>query len=136
MKEAGSLIRLRKPPSVTAWSSTVGQKEAEGPLGDCFDIAEPDSRFGQETWEQAESELQRRTLHRLLEKARISAEDVSCLFAGDLINQCSSSTYALRHLAIPYYGIFGACSTFAEGIQLAAAMVSGMELPRCAVLTS
>lgn len=136
MKEADSLIRLRRPPSVTAWSSTVGQKESEGPLGSCFDIAEPDARFGQTTWEQAESELQRRTLHLLFEKAGICAEDVSCLFAGDLINQCTSSTYALRHLDLPYYGIFGACSTFAEGMQLAAAMVCGMDLPRCAVLTS
>ena len=130
MNEARSLIRLPKPPSVTAWSSTVGKKESEGPLGGCFDLTETDSRFGQKTWEQAESE------HLLLDKAGIGAEDISCLFAGDLINQCTSSTYALRHLDIPYYGIFGACATFAEGIQLASAMVCGMDLPRCAVLTS
>ena len=136
MNEASSLIRLPKPPSVTAWSSTVGKKEAEGPLGGCFDLTEQDIRFGQKTWEQAESELQRRTLSLLLKKAGIGASALSCLFAGDLINQCTSSTYALRHLDIPYYGIFGACATFAEGIQLAAAMVCGMELPRCAVLTS
>ena len=136
MNEASSLIRLPKPPSVTAWSSTVGKKEAEGPLGGCFDLTEQDIRFGQKTWEQAESELQRRTLSLLLKKAGIGASALNCLFAGDLINQCTSSTYALRHLDIPYYGIFGACATFAEGIQLASAMVCGMDLPRCAVLTS
>lgn len=138
MKEASSLICLTHPPSVIAWSSTVGKKESEGPLGSCFDLIETDSRFGQKTWEQAESELQRRTLDLLLQKAGLAPEDISCLFAGDLINQCTSSTFALRHLDIPYYGIFGACSTFAEGMQLAAAMLSGMGqgLPYCAVLTS
>lgn len=136
MNEALSLIRLRRPPSISAWSSTVGKKESEGPLGDCFDLTEQDSHFGKNTWEQAESELQRRTVEMLMQKAGVAAEDICCLFAGDLINQCTSSTYALRHLDIPYYGIFGACATFAEGIQLAAMAVSGMDLPRAAVLTS
>lgn len=136
MKECENLLRLRRPPSVTAWSSTVGKKEGEGPMGSCFDLVEQDSHFGKETWEQAESELQRRTFDLLMQKAQCTEEDIACLFAGDLINQCTSSTYALRHLDIPYYGIFGACSTFAEGLQLAAIAVSGMELPRAAVLTS
>ncbi|MBP0967467.1 MAG: stage V sporulation protein AD, partial [Oscillospiraceae bacterium] len=113
-----------------------GKKEGEGPMAPYFDRIEPDGHLGAETWEQAESELQRRTLGILLEKARCSEADLSCIFAGDLINQCTSSTYALRHLDVPYLGIFGACATFAEGLLLAAVMQSGMELPRCAVLTS
>lgn len=136
MNEALSMIRLRRPPSIAAWSSVAGKKESEGPLGGCFDLTEQDSHFGKKTWEQAESELQHRTIELLMQKAGVTPADVSCLFAGDLINQCTSSTYALRHLDIPYYGIFGACATFAEGIQLAAMTVSGMDLPRAAVLTS
>ena len=136
MNECESLIRLRRPPSLTAWRSTAGKKEGEGPMGSCFDIVEQDSRFGCDTWEQAESELQRRTLDLLMEKGHCTEEQIACLFAGDLINQCTSSTFALRHTDIPCYGIFGACSTFAEGLQLAAIAVSGMELPRAAVLTS
>ena len=136
MNECESLIRLRQPPSVTAWASTVGKKESEGPLGNCFDCTETDSHFGQLTWEQAESELQRRTVGLLLEKAHCKESDIAALFAGDLINQCTSSTYALRHLDIPYCGIFGACATFAEGLQLAVMAVCGMEVPRAAVLTS
>lgn len=136
MIEYANLIRLKSPPTVAAWSSVAGKKEGEGPMAPYFDRVEPDGHFGAETWEQAESELQRRTLGILLEKAGCSEEDISCIFAGDLINQCTSSTYALRHLDIPYLGIFGACATFAEGLLLAAVMQSGMELPRCAVLTS
>ena len=136
MTEYTNLIRLKTPPTVAAWSSVAGKKEGEGPMAPYFDRIEPDGHLGAETWEQAESELQRRTLGILLEKARCSEADLSCIFAGDLINQCTSSTYALRHLDVPYLGIFGACATFAEGLLLAAVMQSGMELPRCAVLTS
>lgn len=136
MKECESLICLQKPPSVAAWSSVVGKKEGDGPMGRCFDAIEPDSHLGKETWEQAESELQRRAMDLLLQKSGCTEEDVSCMFAGDLINQCTSSTFGLRHLDIPYFGIFGACSTFAEGLLLGAAMIAGLDLPRCAVLTS
>jgi len=136
MTECENLICLPKPPSIMAWSSTVGMKEGDGPLGACFDTVEPDSYFGQQTWEAAESELQRRTVRRLLEKSGCTEHDIGCLFAGDLINQCTSSTYALRHFDAPYLGIFGACSTFAEGLLLGACMVSGIGMQRCAVLTS
>ena len=136
MTEYEDLIRLKRPPSIAAWSSVAGKKESEGPMAPYFDCTEQDSHFGQETWEQAESELQRRTLRLLLQKARCPETALSCLFAGDLINQCTSSTFALRHLDVPYLGIFSACATFAEGLMLAAVMQSGMNLPRCAVLTS
>ena len=136
MTECEHLIRMPQPPSVLAWSSTVGKKEGEGPMRNCFDEIEQDSYFGQNTWEAAESELQRRTVIRLFEKAGCTEHDVGCLFAGDLINQCTSSTYALRHFDTPYLGIFGACSTFAEGLLLGACMVSGMNMRYCAVLTS
>ncbi len=136
MTECENLIRLPNPPSIAAWSTTVGKKEGEGPLRNFFDEIETDSYFGQKTWEAAESELQRRTVLRLFEKAGCTEHDVGCLFAGDLINQCTSSTYALRHFDTPYLGIFGACSTFAEGLLLGACMVSGLSVKNCAVLTS
>ena len=136
MTETEQLIRLPQPPTVYAWSSTVGKKEGEGPLGDCFDAVEQDAYLGQKTWEAAESELQRRTVMRLFNKAGCGEHEVGCLFAGDLINRCTSSTYALRHFDTPYLGIFGACATFAEGLMLAACMTAGLEMQRCAVLTS
>ena len=134
MNECSSLLCIR-PVSVAAWSSIAGKKEGGGPLGACFDRIEPDSHFGKKTWEQAESELQRRTLMLLLRKAGISADALSCVIAGDLINQCTSSTFAVRPLNIPYLGIFSACATFAEGLLLGA-VLTGSGVPRCAVLTS
>ena len=136
MNETASLLRFAQPLSVSAWSSIAGKKEGEGPMGQYFDSIEPDSHLGRSTWEQAESELQRRAVLMLLQKAQRSEEDIGCMIAGDLINQCTSSTFGLRHLDIPYFGIFGACSTFAEGLILASAMAGGMGVGRCAVLTS
>ncbi len=42
------------------------------------------------------------------------------MFAGDLLNQCISSSFGLRELNIPFFGVFGACSTFVESLSLGA----------------
>ncbi len=136
MTESSSFLRLAHPPSITAWSSMVGPLESKGPMGFCFDAMSEDSHFGQDSWEQAESELQRRTLLLLLQKADCTPEEIDCLFAGDLINQCTSSTFGIRTLGIPFLGIYGACSTFAEGLLLGSALVSGTGIRHCAALTS
>lgn len=136
MTEMGSLLRLEAPPSVSNWSSIVGAKERDGPLGAYFDETVTDAHLGQRTWEQAESELQRRAVTRLLEKSGCKAEDIRCVLAGDLINQCTSSSYGLRGFEIPFLGIYGACSTFAEGLLLGGALVAGIGFDRCAVVTS
>lgn len=110
-------------PSIKAFASIAGGKEGEGPIGRFFDQVEKDSHFGQESWEKAESELQKRTVSLAIKKADLSPGDVNCIFSGDLINQCTSSTYGLRALGIPFLGIYGACSTMAEGLLLASLFV-------------
>lgn len=127
---------LRHPPSVTAWASTVGKKEGEGPMGFCFDSVEQDSHFGKDTWEQAESEMQRRTMEQLLLHADCAPDTLDAMFAGDLVNQCTSSTFGLRHLDVPYLGIYGACSTMAEGLLLASLCIESGQMQKAAVLTS
>ena len=136
MTESVNQILLKKPVSVAAWSSAAGKKESEGPMGQYFDLTVQDNRFGCKTWEQAESTLQQKTLQLLTKKANCQMQDINMIFDGDLINQCTCSSCALRDSGIPYLGIFGACSTFAEGLLLAASSVSGFDLARCAVLTS
>ena len=114
-----STFVLENTPSVTGYASIVGDKEGKGPLGSCFDVVEQDSHFGRETWEQAESEMLYRTVSTAIKKSGKEPEDINCIFSGDLINQCLSTTYGLRDLKIPFLGIYGACSTIAEGILLA-----------------
>ena len=113
-----------------------GPMEAKGPLRDYFDELSEDSFFGQKSWEAAESTMQRRALSRALEKANFRAADIDLVFAGDLLNQCISSTFALRGENIPFLGLYGACSTMGEGLLLAAHAVASGFARRAAAMTS
>ena len=127
---------LELDAEILAAASVVGKKEREGPLGEKFDLCDPEDRFGQKTWEGAESEMQRLAFNTVLAKAQIKDTDVEALFAGDLLNQCVGSSYGLLDFDVPYFGLYGACSTSAEGLMLASALVSGGLFSLCGAVTS
>ena len=116
---------LEHTPSAAAYAAIVGQMEGEGPLGACFDYVEQDSHFGKDSWEQAESELQRRTVEAALKKGGLTPKDADLILAGDLINQCTGTTYGLRGLGIPLLGLYGAGSTMAGGLALGGILMDG-----------
>ena len=122
--------------AIVAAATVVGAKEHAGPLGGCFDFFGETDRFGQKTWEKAESEMQRMALSAVLSKAGLKQEQVDMLFAGDLLNQCVGSSYGLLSYDIPYFGLYGACSTSAEGLMLAASMIGGGHAKVAAAVTS
>ena len=74
-------------PYITEGASIVGQKEGEGPLGKYFDVVEQDPMLGQDTWEEAESLLQKEAIQKVLFKANMNKEDIRYIFAGDLLGQ-------------------------------------------------
>ena len=118
-------------------ASAVGGKEFEGPLGACFDFHDPTDSYGQKTFERSEAEMQRLTLAAAISRIGAKAADIDVLFAGDLLNQCVSSAYGLLEYDIPYFGLYGACSTAAEGLMLASVFVSrGIALKAAAVTSS
>ena len=119
------VIELKNRPSVIVSASAVGKNEGEGPLKKEFDVIFPDDGIHQSSWENAESELMFTAVSRCLKKAGLSERDIGIAFAGDLINQCTSSTYALRGLNMPFGGLYGACSTMAYSVALASIMVDG-----------
>ena len=118
----GETLVLKNAPAVSAFASVVGQKEADGPLGRRFDAVEPDARAGQDSWEKAESAMLRRAIDMATERAGGAP---GCVLAGDLLNQCAGSAYAVRGVAAPFFGLYGACSTMAEALGLAALLVDG-----------
>ena len=81
--------------------------------------------MGEETWEKAESRLFETGYNSILQKAGISSGDINYIFAGDLLNQCTASAFGMKDCNVPYFGIFGACSTMAEGMTLAAMLTDG-----------
>ncbi len=111
--------------AVRARASMVGPKEGKGPLSQYFDEILPDDLLGKHSWEQAESEMIRRTILMCLEKGGMAADQVGVVLAGDLLNQLMSSGFAARALGVPFFGLYGACSTFVEGIVLGSVLVDG-----------
>ena len=129
-------FRLPAPPVITAWASVAGKKESEGPLAHTFDITSQDTFFSQRTWEQAEKQLQRMALGKLAEKAGMRMADFEIVFSGDLLNQCIGSSFSLRNTGIPHLGLYGACSTMAESLLLAAMTVGAGYSDSAVAMTS
>ncbi len=127
---------FEQPPTIISAAAVGGKKEAEGPLADAFDLTNTDTHFGQSSWEKAETELQRLALDAALKKAKMQASDLNLLFAGDLLNQCIGTSFAMRDAGVPFLGLYGACSTMAESLALSAMAVAGGWADRAAAMTS
>ena len=123
-------------PSIAASAAVAGKKEGKGPLRADFDQIAADTKLGQASWEKAESMLQKTAFELALEKASLACGDLDILFAGDLLNQCISSSFAARDTNLPFLGLYGACSTMAESLLLAASFVNAGYAKRAAALTS
>ena len=127
---------LACPPVLISRACVVGQKEGQGPLAGYFDSIAEDDAFGQSSWEKAESTMQKQALSLALEKAGMAASNLDWLFAGDLLNQCIGSSYAAREQDLPFFGLYGACSTMGEGLALASMTLDGGFGERAAVVVS
>ena len=129
-------IAFSHPPAVLSCANIGGKIEGEGPLASAFDELTEDSFYGEKTWEKAESAMQKSVLARALGRANLREENLDYILAGDLLNQCIGSTFALRESGIPLFGIYGACSNMGEGLALASALIDGGFADRAAALTS
>ena len=123
-------------PVITTWASIAGKKESEGPLKSWFDQTFEDNHIGEASWELAERKLQQLALRKLAEKAGLSKAQFDLVFSGDLLNQCIGSSFTLRNQNIPHLGLYGACSTMAESLLLAAMTVGGSYADRVVAMTS
>ncbi len=122
--------------SILAFGSVAGKVESDGPYGGEFDEIIEDNKGTAETWEQAEGLFQQKALKHAMEKAGLETHQMQLLIAGDLLNQCTGSSYGLKEFYIPFLGIYGACSTFAEGLLLAASLVNAGYVDNAAAVTS
>lgn len=129
-------IVFDRAPAIASSAAVVGKKETEGPLGAYFDRTFTDNLLNQPSWEKAESQLQSLALETALKKAGLSSSALSAVFAGDLLNQCIGSSFAARETGLPFLGLYGACSTMAEALLLAAAAINAGYCERAAAMTS
>jgi len=129
-------VALEKPAVILAHAAIGGKQEGAGPLSEYFDHLCEDSFFGEKTWEKAESAMQKLALSKALEKAALAPEDLDYIFAGDLLNQCIGTSFGLRDFHIPFYGLYGACSTMGESLALAAMTIDGGFARQAGAMTS
>lgn len=117
-------------------AAIVGKKEGEGPLGREFDRVYNDTTVGQDSWERSESTLLRDTVNLCISKSGNTASDFDLVFCGDLLDQCMGSSMAVKDLNIPVLGLYGACSTMAESLVMAAVYTSGGGAENCIAAAS
>ena len=118
-------VALAQPPAIIGHANVVGKKEGDGPLANSFDHIEQDDTFGEKTWEKSETAMQKMALASALDKAGQAISNLDYLFAGDLLNQCIGSGFAVRGQDVPFFGLYGACSTMGESLSLAAMSIDG-----------
>lgn len=131
-----STIKLKKPPVIINSAAIGGTNEGKGPISSYFDEILEDDRWDCKSWEQAESKIQRQTALKVLNKANLKTADIDYLFAGDLMNQCVATHYGVRDLNIPFFGLYGACSTMVESLSLGAMTISAEYANRVLCMTS
>ena len=129
-------VALLRPPSVVSYANVGGKFEANGPLAGHFDLLCTDSFFGKDTWERAESAMQQEALTRALEKGGLTPAELDYVLAGDLLNQCIGTAFGLRDFQIPFFGLYGACSTMGESLALGSLLISGGHARTAACMTS
>ena len=118
-------VKLENPPKIISTYSIVGPKEGEGPLSSYFDQILGDDMFGKDSFEKAESQMMFTAISEALKKAKLKETDIDYLFSGDLLNQIISSSFAAREFSIPFFGLYGACSTMSESSSLASIIMDG-----------
>ncbi|MBQ9987867.1 MAG: stage V sporulation protein AD [Erysipelotrichales bacterium] len=104
---------------VLNYATSVTNDEANGPLGSQFDVYYQDLYCTKESYEKAEQELMRSSIHQALAKAGIKISDIGFVVGGDLMNQLMTTNYVFRDLNTPSVGVYGACSNSALSIAIA-----------------
>ena len=119
----GKTVILESKPHIIGNAAVVGKKEGEGPLGNAFDEIFEDTTMGEDSWEKAESLFLKTAVEKALRKAAVTNSEVDAICSGDLLNQCTGSTFGLRDFNIPFCGVYGACSTMALSLCVSSLMI-------------
>ena len=118
-------VCFEKPVYILSCACAAGKKEGEGPLGEKMDLIVEDPLFGQENWEESESQFLKAACETALRKGGRRKEEVRMAFCGDLLGQMIASSFGMKKLHVPYYGVYGACSSAGAALSMAAMAVSG-----------
>ncbi len=126
LKRVGNqTVVFDNPPVILSSYSVVGPKEGKGPLGKTFDKVWNDGLHGEKSWEVAESKMLQEAMQGAMNQASVQKEEIDFMLAGDLLNQIISSNFAARQMALPFIGLYGACSTMALSLAVGSMLIDG-----------
>lgn len=126
LKRVGNqTVVFENPPVILSSYSVVGPKEGQGPLSKTFSKVWPDNTNGNKSWEVAESKLLEEAMQGAVSQAKVKAEELDFMLAGDLLNQIISANFAARTMGFPFIGLYGACSTMALGMAVGSMLIDG-----------
>lgn len=113
MQKLGKTYILDNPVIILGAAGVAGKKEGEGPLAQDFDVVFEDTAMGQDSYELAESAMLKQAVQLAISKSGVQEQDIDFILAGDLLDQCTGSCFAVMDFGIPFLGMYGACSTMA-----------------------
>lgn len=129
-------VCLPKPAYIHSSASVVGTKEGEGCFKEYFDKISKDDYFGTQSWEDAESTLQKEAVALAIAKGKLKNEDINYILSGDLLGQSIASSFGLKSFEIPLFGLYGACSTCGESLSLGSMLIAAGYADRLVCVTS
>lgn len=124
MLQGSQSWKFLNEPVILSTGVVGGPFEAEGNLRDDFDHVYSDIWMNESSFEKAQTRMLEEASYTALAKVNKKPEDMQFIFTGDLINQITTTSFACRTLSIPYFGLFGACSTSMEGLALASFVIN------------
>jgi stage V sporulation protein AD len=124
-KLGSQTIKFKHPPSIIGTASIVGPKEGQGRFKDYYDLILSNNIYNEKSWEKAEKKILKEAVEMAIKISNIATGEVEYLIAGDLLNQIISAGFAARELGMPFFGIYGACSTMVEGATLGSIIIDG-----------
>lgn len=124
-KRVGQFTVALDEVRIAGRAAVVGPHEGRGNLTAYFDHIADDPMWGERSAERAERHYLRTACRLALEAAGVRPEAIHYFLSGDLLNQLITSNFVAHSLGIPFYGLFNACATIAEGLALGSMLIDG-----------
>ena len=117
-------MSFQNPVYVVSCASVVGKKEGKDLLEANLIWSAKNLCLERLPGKLRKAPCKKKQPHWPLEKAGLTPGDIRMTFAGDLLAQTTASSFGIAGMGIPFYGLFGACSTIGESLSLGAMSVA------------
>ena len=115
--------------------SVVGKNEKNGNISK-YNLYIDDFYYGEKSFELSQIKMQKVVLDELLNKNNLLSKDIDLVIGGDLLNQITGTTYALKNCNISHLGVYSACASFVESVIVASEFLLNENINNAICITS